>query len=437
MINKSVKDRFIRFFTVEKKPTNGGSIQPIISNYEEHSHSFCCGSGSLRGELSPRQTILRGHFALSAQSGADVPGRKNDVCCDVSGAYAPATRWHGGALQRGAVVFIGGLGLATVDWDFLAGRFVFTSFLLGKKGVFFVADSIHTTLFSTLHVNAETFSGLWYLHEPFAQRMEGIILPRLAAGFDPIPPHFMGEAGRLRAAISTQGADGNWDINRSYLRDFLQDGGGDVAVIPVDGTMSRSGFCGYGNERIASILEAADGEPQVKAVVMKFNTPGGTVDSTDMLADAVRNFSKPIVAWTNYCASAGYFVASQCDQIVIENSISSEMGSIGVLMVYVDQSAALEKMGLKVTIYRAKGSEDKARINGVEPLTAELEAEIQTDLNVALKSFHGYVRRGRAGKLTSDEALTGKMYKKKQALSLGLADRMGSLGDAVKLARGL
>ena len=300
------------------------------------------------------------------------------------------------------------------------------SYCIDKRVTIFVTDKLPTRM------TAETFSGLWFIHEPFALRMQSIVLPRLAAGKDPIPGHF-----KLRTQISAIDENGNLDINRYYLRDALRQGGGDVAVIEIEGTMSRYGYCGYGNERIVGILKAAEAEPQVKAVVLKMDTPGGTVDSTDILADAVARFSKPIIAWTNFCASAGYFVASQADQIVMENSIASEVGSIGVLMVYVDQSEALEKEGLKVTIYRADASVDKARINGLEPLTNELEAEIRASLNEASRAFNGYVRRGRAGKLKGDAVLTGKMYNKRQALKEGLVDKLGSLDDAIAMARKL
>lgn len=281
-------------------------------------------------------------------------------------------------------------------------------------------------------MNAETFSGLWYIHEPFAHRMEAMILPRLMAGKDPIPEHF-----KLRSDVKLYDDKGNLNINAWYLDRYLREGGGDIAVIPISGTMSRYGFCGFGNERIAAIIAEAENQPDVKGIVLKIDTPGGTVDSTDLLADAVKCFSKPIVGWTNYCASAGYFVASQCDQIVMENSLSASVGSVGVLMVYVDQSQALEKAGYKVTIFRAEGSEDKARINGLEPLDDELIAEINSDLKDSRVAFHGYVRRGRMGKMLTDEPLTGKMYNRKNAPKLGLVDRLGSLSDAIKLARKL
>lgn len=276
-----------------------------------------------------------------------------------------------------------------------------------------------------------TFSGLWHINETFADRMRGVILPRLAAGIDPIPSRFM-PAGRLNAFDE----DDNYIPEAGELnRGLIAGGNTGVAVIDISGTMSRNGFCGYGNDFTRSVLELADKTPEVKGIVLKFNTPGGTVDSTDILADAVRGFSKPIISYVaSMAASAGYFVASQADVIVMEDSISAEVGSIGVLMVYTDIQKHLEKEGMEVTIFRAGESIDKARVNGVEPLTDELRAEIQADLDAAMKAFKGYVKRGRAGKLVSDEMFTGKMYNKKQALSLGLADKVGTLKDAIKLA---
>lgn len=266
--------------------------------------------------------------------------------------------------------------------------------------------------------------------------MEGILLPRLAAGFDPIPPHF--RAAQIEAAISPRDKNGNWSQARAYLDLYLRAGGGDVAVIPIEGTMSRFGFCGMGNEFLTEVINEAAAEPEVKAMVIKGHSPGGTVDSVEMLADAIKNFPKPSVGYINgIAASACVFAMSQCDQIVQENSSSSETGSIGVLMVHINQTAALEKAGIQVTIFRAGESVDKARINAVEPLTDDLVAEIESDLDAAMKVFKGYVRRGRAGRLTSDEVFSGKMYKKSEALKLGLIDKVGNLADAIKLARKL
>ena len=261
--------------------------------------------------------------------------------------------------------------------------------------------------------------------------MEGIILPRLAAGFDPIPSHF-----KPAMAITPYDKNGEYSRARSYLRDYLKTGGGDVAVIPVSGTMSREGYCGMGNEFIIDLLAEAAQEKEAKAVVLKGNTPGGTVDSIEIFADAIKKFPKPIVGYVNgSVASAGVFAFSQTDHIIIENSMSAAYGSIGVLMVHIDQSQALEKAGLNVRIFRADESVDKAAINGIEPLTPELMAEIKADLNDAMTLFKGYVKRGRAGKLNTEEVFSAKMYNKTDAIKYGLVDRAGSLADAIKEAR--
>ncbi|MGV3560760.1 S49 family peptidase [Larkinella arboricola] len=293
-----------------------------------------------------------------------------------------------------------------------------------------------------------SFSGLWYLHKPFAQQWEGIIQHRLAQGYDPIPSSFKAAAGAgtsdkwaMRAKNREEAIDEMFDEDgflnplRARLYEYRKAGGGSVAVIPIEGTMARVGFCGMGgNEETARILELAAAHPKIKSVILKMNTPGGTVDSTRMLADVVASFPKKVRVWTPFCASAGYYVASQADEIWLEDQTVSQVGSIGVLMVYVDQAEALKKEGTKITIYRADGSEKKAQVNGIEPITPEQEAEIKASLNACRSEFLGYVRRGRAGKLTSEEAFTGEMFGPKRALELGLVDRIGSLQACINQA---
>ena len=278
--------------------------------------------------------------------------------------------------------------------------------------------------FLLTRMTALQFSGLWYLDGVFAERMEHVIRPRLEAGFDAIPPS-------LRDAFQI---DAKLARNEQYVADYFRQENG-VAIVPINGAMSREGdMCSDGNEQIARYLDILGRDDNTAAVVLKINSPGGTVDSTKMLADMVRNFPKAIVAWTPFCASAAYFVASQCTEIMVENQTVGGVGSIGVLMVLVNQAKALEKQGIDVQILRADGSHDKALVNGVEPVSEGTMAEIKTMLNTCRTEFVGYVRRGRAGKLTSSDVFSGKMYVPKEAVALGLADRMGTLADAQKRA---
>lgn len=279
-----------------------------------------------------------------------------------------------------------------------------------------------------------SFSGLYYIEQHFAEQMERILLPRLNAGRDAIPEylrmqhpvHVIAPENRPNAATPSYYA--------AYADYYRRVNGGKVAVIPVQGAMSRYGNCSWGMEDLTGILKACDGVEDVKAVVIKADTPGGTVDATKAFADAVGGLKKPVVLWTNFCASAGYFVGSQAAEIWLEPQTVTQIGSIGVLSVYVDQSAALEKQGYKVQIIRADGSDDKAKMNGIEPLDAGTLAEQKGLLNACRQEFLGYVRRGRAGKLQSSEWESGKLFGVKDAIRIGLADRAGSLEQAINRA---
>lgn len=278
-----------------------------------------------------------------------------------------------------------------------------------------------------------SFAGQWYIEPGYAERMADLIRPRLEAGKDPIPNallHNHRNAGPLPIDAKLNG--GYEQRVADYFRN--QDG---VGILPIKGAMSRSGdMCSYGNESLMAWLDIMVRDEQTSAIVLDVNSPGGTVDSTRAFADAVRNANrqKPVVMWTPFAASAAIFVGSQAREIVVEDQHVGGIGSIGVLMVLADQSQALEKQGIKVQIIRADGSQDKALINGVEPVSDETMAELKATLNACRSEFVGYVRRGRAGKLQSNEVFSGKMYTATQAVQNGLADRKGNLQQAIQRA---
>ncbi|MEZ0484286.1 S49 family peptidase [Fibrella aquatica] len=277
------------------------------------------------------------------------------------------------------------------------------------------------------------FSGLWYLNESFAQRMQGIIVPRLNAGMDAIPGYLIKQHPALAMSDrdSPRPRAGTSEYYQYFANVYTESS---VCVVPMIGAMSRYGECNWGTEDLGGILKAADKLNSVRAHLLKSDGPGGTVDGTGPLADIIAGLTKPVVAWTPYSASAHYYVISQADEIWMEDQTVSEVGSIGVLMVYVDQSAALAKAGYAPVIFRADGSTDKALVNGIEPLSDGTKAEIIASLNAARRGFVGAVRRGRGQLLKSDSVFTGKMYSPKDAISMGMADRTGTLEQAIRRA---
>ncbi|GAB4050439.1 S49 family peptidase [Spirosoma litoris] len=284
-----------------------------------------------------------------------------------------------------------------------------------------------------------TISGLWHLEASFAARMEAMARPRILAGKEPIAPGLISEHPSLaiKATLATTGKNilaGTISYYQYVATQYTVDG---VCVIPIIGTLTRYGLCSWGYEDIAGLLAVADKMEDIKAVLLRIDSGGGAVDGLRALADAIRAMKKPVDVWTNFCASAAYFIASQARYIWVEDSPLPVMGSIGTLMVYTDQSKALEQQGYQVEIFRATDSVDKATANGIEPLTDEVRAEIQAILDTCQKQFVGYVQRGRAGLLKSDEWKTAKMYGTDKAISIGLADFKGTLQQAIKKANQL
>ncbi|MDQ6479812.1 S49 family peptidase [Dyadobacter sp. LHD-138] len=207
---------------------------------------------------------------------------------------------------------------------------------------------------------------------------------------------------------------------------------GMVAVIPLMGTMTRNGdLCSWGTEDVGAWLLEAYADTSVIGVVLEINSGGGSVDGTELLAEIVRQRNKPVVAYVlGVCASAAYWVASQCDEIVMESAASSEVGSIGVLAMHVDSSQAYEKEGHKITIIRADGSEAKALFNSVEKLTDEIILATKAEMKPIRNEFVRQVKAGRPA-ITDESIFEGGMYNGAVAITNGMADSIGFLGDAV------
>lgn len=274
----------------------------------------------------------------------------------------------------------------------------------------------------------QLISKTWALEPRFNEVQAALMLRKLSQG---------GSMADMKAAWDEQKEKhkpymSHKDANGNYKPwDLAQAKGGGVAIIPMIGTMTRyGGMCSYGSEDFASWIIEANSLDYVSSIVLEMNGPGGEVDGTEMLGAVVRNSQKPVVAYVaGMAASAHYWIASQCREIIMESETTSEVGSIGVLSMHVDASKFYEKEGYKINIIRSDGSEDKALYNSVEPLTAELLSTVKGELNVVRDTFIKTVKSGRPG--ISDDVFSGKMYFGKEAIKKGLADSIGYLGDAV------
>lgn len=214
---------------------------------------------------------------------------------------------------------------------------------------------------------------------------------------------------------------------------------GSVAIIPVKGNMLKYGtMCEYGTTEIASFMMDAVAHKNISAIVLDTDSGGGAVDAVAPLVDVIRMAKaagKPVVASVDMACSAAYWVASEADYIVADNGISAEIGSIGVMMSFVDVKGYHEEKGIKFhTIYSSESSEKNKAFELA--LEGKYDMIREEELDPLARAFQKAVKANRAGKLNTQAKgiLNGKTYFAEEAQAVGLIDRVGTGSTAVEIA---
>jgi signal peptide peptidase SppA len=199
--------------------------------------------------------------------------------------------------------------------------------------------------------------------------------------------------------------------------------------------LARYGATSYG--WLSEALHAAAADGAVERIVLAINSPGGMVEGSDSVVDALRiaRASKPLVAHVDGLgASAGYLIAAQADEIVATHL--SRLGSIGVFTGHIDVSRMMERMGVKISLVAAGAH--KVDGNPYEALPDDVRAEMQSEVEDLRLGLARDVAIGRGDRLTAEAALKteARMYRgrvnssgRSEAIDHGLADRIGSLRD--------
>lgn len=216
-----------------------------------------------------------------------------------------------------------------------------------------------------------------------------------------------------------------------------------VAIIPVRGVLMKNGvpvmagLCGttLGTAQIAQLISEAYKDPNISAIVLYADGPGGGVDGIEHLARMVGKKDKPVVSYVDGGAfSATYWAIANSDKIIISEEKTSYVGSIGVFTTHVNEAQRLANEGLQVSIIRARTSPDKVTQNSIEALTEDAQAEIEDRLDTTHAQFISTIKAGRGDRLKSEYIFTGKVYNGEQAVANGLVDKVGTLQDAVNAA---
>jgi capsid assembly protease len=219
---------------------------------------------------------------------------------------------------------------------------------------------------------------------------------------------------------------------------------GSIAILPLFGAIThRANMCseasgGTSTQGFGKALAQVVGDPNVTAVIIEADTPGGGVSGLPELADQIYKArgSKPIIGVSNTRAlSAGYWLLSQCDEIVC--APVSEVGSIGVFLWHENWAENYKMEGIQPDIIRY--GEHKAEMNDWEPLTDEARTYIQSQVNEVGEMFTKAVARGRgvSADVVRKNFGEGRSVMARDAVRLGMADRIATMDDTIqRLASG-
>lgn len=208
-----------------------------------------------------------------------------------------------------------------------------------------------------------------------------------------------------------------------------------IAVVPVWGVLSPDGnYGGTSLDGLGRVVTQLDANPNISAIVLNVNSPGGTVVGTQEASDAIRrvrdNGSTRIVAHANgMMASAAMWVGAAASEVSI--TPSGEAGSIGVISMYADQSKFYAELGIDITVMRVPYK--KARFSGVEPMTDEMKAFSEERIGASYEKFKRAMATNRGIRIDQVEAKFGggEMMGSTEAVEAGLVDRVATLDQVL------
>lgn len=221
------------------------------------------------------------------------------------------------------------------------------------------------------------------------------------------------------------------------LEDEENEAENEIAVVYANGEIGggEGDDENIGSERLSATIRKARLDDDIKAVVLRVNSPGGDALASEVIRRelVLLNQKKPlVVSMGNVAASGGYWIAADADSIFAEPTTIT--GSIGVFGLMPDFSGFFaNKTG--ITFDRVVTGPYADIMSGVRPMREDEEAIIQNSVNRVYDDFIRLVAAGRRLKSDSVQAMAqGRVYTGRQALALGLVDQLGTEEDALACA---
>ena len=208
--------------------------------------------------------------------------------------------------------------------------------------------------------------------------------------------------------------------------------GNKIGVINLEGTIMSS-------DEILKQLRKYQKKSSIKAILIRVNSPGGTVAPAQEMYREIGKIKKKkpvVVSMQTVAASAAYYVSSNANRIVCSQGTIT--GSIGVIMMLPEIHKVIEKIGVNVNIIKAGKYKDLG--TGVRPLSDDERNILESFAAEIHEQFISDVAEGRKGKIDEDklrEIADGRFFTGEKAKEMGLVDTIGNFYDAVKIAADL
>ena len=217
-----------------------------------------------------------------------------------------------------------------------------------------------------------------------------------------------------------------------------------IALIQITGVIAdadRRGLITKGENPVARFVESlhkAAKDPKVKAIVLRINSPGGTVTASDIVYREIQHFKntskKPVVVlMSDVAASGGYYIACAADEIIAHPTTIT--GSIGVIIQTFNFSEGMRRIGINADAITS--GPNKAAGSPFEPMPPEHRALLQGLVDEFYANFVAIVTDSRPNLSIADlEWITdGRVVTGKRAAEVGLIDSTGDLRDAFAAAK--
>lgn len=199
----------------------------------------------------------------------------------------------------------------------------------------------------------------------------------------------------------------------------------------VDGTEKQQ----IAGDRFAQIIADVRNDKDVKAVVLRVNSPGGSVLASEKIKaelDLLRESVPVIASYGNYAASGGYWI-SACSDYIFSNA-TTLTGSIGVFSMIPDFSGTVNDK-LHVTVTPVNSNSHSDMYTFMRPLDKKEEAYLQASVEKIYGKFTELVAEGRNMSVEDvDEIAQGRVWAGAEAIGIGLVDRIGTIEDAIAYA---